>query len=140
MKRKVPFDISYKNRIISGEVELTMEGHPVEVLKWDRRSRDGNCIIGIVKGCEDEYVYAWNEEGEYAGNPEKDLYMLVEHAELTPFENLVGQTIYCDFVPDMLTDRQVEYIKEQANKLLDAAKEQLQIEEYEWNKDDKKRN
>ena len=83
---RIQFDIKYRTQVESGECVPICMGHPVEILKWDRKSRDGYCILGVIRECEEEYVYLWNEKGEVSGNKDYNLYISIPEPELTGFE------------------------------------------------------
>jgi len=112
--KEIKFDIRYRTEIESGKYKLTCMGHPVEILKWDRRSRDGCCIVGIITDTEDEYIYAWNKDGKYLGNPDYDLVLFND--ELNKFEVAVKDAMlaWCDAVECTIDD---EFVREQAKHI-----------------------
>ena len=114
--KKIPFDLKFRPEIESGKYKLTSMGHPVEILKWDRRSRDGSCLVGIIKECEDEYIYAWDKDGKYNGNHDYDLMLFSDEPELNKFEVAVKDAMlaWCDPTECTLDD---EFVREQAKHI-----------------------
>ena len=78
MLKEVPFDIRYHKEIDSGEVFVRCNGMPVEILKWDLRTADGDCILGLVFNGVDDMVLRWNKKGECLYDEGKNLQMFAE--------------------------------------------------------------
>ena len=94
MKKKIPFDISYREKIESGEAELTTDdGRRVRVLAWDVVG-DRPIVAAIQADIPDsgrETVVCYSADGmRQAGPGPSDLALLVD-CEFTEFEERLGQ-------------------------------------------------
>ena len=140
MKKKIPFDISYKDQIESGYVEVvTKNDNKVRILCFDRN--DEYCkIVALVttrdnKDNKIEYVFNYDINGKDADgdlhNNEYDLFLLVDNG-LTIFEKCLADTYESfDLMNKNYTRKELEdFAKSDSEKLLDAAREQLQKEFY----------
>lgn len=131
MKKKIPFDISYREKIESGEVELTTnDGRRAKILKWDVNS--DKPIVAIIQASipddGEDTVVCYSAEGtRQQGCGPSDLAILVEEPELTEFEEACKQMMlnWCDPTEWTLED---EYVREHAAKLLEAARKALRPE------------
>lgn len=110
---KIPFDISFKERIERGEVKVvTRDNREVTIIKWDLK---GNYpIVACVKvevcnyeGDEswfEERPYAFSKEGKrYKGFPEdkSDIFILVEEPVNEDLDIAIGE--YCSNPDNFIT-------------------------------------
>lgn len=129
MKKKIPFDISYREKIESGEASVVTDcGEPVEIVKWDCK---GRCpILAVIDDGDTSDSCFFKEDGGSLNEKDR-LYLLVEDEELTEFEDRLGQII----IPIWETMKgcqechgDVEDIKQWAAELLDLARKALRPE------------
>ena len=93
MKKKIPFDISYREKVESGEVSVvTRDDRHVDILKWDANSN--HPIIALITFRDDsQSSWDFGIDGRNLESREttSDLFILVEEPEpeLTEFEERV---------------------------------------------------
>lgn len=133
MKKKIPFDISYREKIESGEVELTTDdGRRVKVLQWDVNS-DKPIVAIIQSDIPDtgrDSVVCYSVEGtRQEGVGPSDLAILIEE-DLTEFEKVILESMASfSCMRSTYKEKDLEdYAKEEAPKFLEAAKEALRPE------------
>jgi len=127
MKKKIPFDIKYKPKLLSREFEAVTEGNiPVEILKWDA---GGKCpIVAIIKlGDGSVEPCLFDEKGRRAGRYSDDfgnLYLLVDRdPEFTELEEKLIE--FRDKTPmfsvDLRENKGKAIIKQYAKEILSLA-------------------
>ena len=117
MMKEIVFDMKFRPEIESGKYKLKCMGHDVEILKWDRRCRDGNCIVGIIKDCEDEYIQVWNNRGEDGNrNTEYNLHLFFDEPAINRFVEALKDTLL-EWNDPPEFEVEDSFVKEQANKL-----------------------
>lgn len=118
---RIPFNIRYRDKIESGEYKVeTRDGKPVRIICWDMDSY--NHIVALVanypnyNGSLSEHIFSYGMDGRYSTPAEnaEDLFIITPEPEMSEFE----QEVY------KMTTNKVRF-KEEANKLLDLAKQQL---------------
>jgi hypothetical protein len=127
MKKKIPFDISYREKIESGEASVvTRDGRPVKILLWDAAS-----VWPIVARIDDRtFVKQYKENGLRAEEDEDDLFILVDDP-LSEFEERLGQIIIPTWdITKECQDCQgdVDSIRQWSAELLDLARKALRPE------------
>lgn len=130
MKKKIPFDISYREKIESGEAELTTkDDRRVRILKWDVNS-DRPIVAVIQANIPDngeDWVVCYSAEGtRQQGVGPTDLAILVVEEELTEFEEAVRRALL-DWIDKWSSDEN-GFVRKEAAKLLDAARKALRTE------------
>ena len=74
MIQTIPFDISYKQDIINGLVEVqTNNGDSVEIIKWDAEGQFP--IVGLVTVCGDQFASSFSLDGR---DSLADTYLVIE--------------------------------------------------------------
>lgn len=127
MKKKIPFDISYREKIESGEASVvTRDGRPVKILLWDAAS-----VWPIVARIDDRtFVKQYKENGLRAEEDEDDLFILVDDP-LSEFEERLGQIIIPTWdITKECQDCQgdIDSIRQWSAELLDLARKALRPE------------
>ena len=133
MKKKIPFDISYREKIESGEVSVvTRDDRLVRIICWDTGMEWSICAL--IKDHDPKSTYGFpqlfDKEGKCIAEDGKDLFLLVED-ELTEFEERLGQIMIHTW--DITKECQecqadVDDIKQWAAELLEAARKELRPE------------
>ena len=113
--KQIKFDIKFRPEIESGKYKLMCDGCPVEILKWDRHSLSGDCIVGLVNSVAEEHIYTWNKNGEYNTNSEFNLKLYSDEPELNEFEVAVKNAMlaWSDPTEYTLDD---DFVREEAKK------------------------
>lgn len=124
MKKKMPFDISYRDRIESGEVNVvTGCGEPAEIVKWDCKGRYPIlAIIAAIDTSDSRFVPEFFAEDGTSEHKNSWLCILIGDDELTEFEALVKGLM--TGVRNGLTNS----FKDEAAILLEAARKALRPE------------
>ncbi len=123
---KIAFNIKYRPEIESGKYKVvTSNDESVKILTFDRNHRLP--ILALINRGYDEIVeYDTNGFTQLAGDT---LYLITDEPELTEFEKAYLKVVHHlsenDILPHFLTDNKVS---ENAQKLLDVARKQLQPE------------
>ena len=113
---------------------VTLNGYPVEILKWDAKGT--RPIIGIYRLSENEDVEkSWTIEGKESTNPKMtsgfDLFF-EEEPEMTPFEKelMIDMDYYVHnlYSVGKTEEERIKWIKAWTPRLLEFAKEELQPE------------
>lgn len=95
MKKKIPFDISYREKIESGEVKVvTRDDHPIRIICWD--AGPDWPICGLIKDYNPESTYVhptlFDNEGKCIDKTSKDLFIIVESDD-RPIDSHVWEII-----------------------------------------------
>lgn len=125
---KIPFDISYRPQIESGEYKVvTADDHPVRICCWD--AEEGWPIVALVKDYSPASDYCYPMMCDTAGvsatkGRQKQLYVITP--ALSDFEK---QVLHCieGYDPEIMDDEEMRASAvEEAKKLLDIARNELQ--------------
>ena len=129
MKKKIPFDVGYREKVESGEVSVvTRDDHPVRIICWDADSDWSICAL--IKDYNPKSTYGYpqmfDKEGKCIERKDNDLFLLVE-CELTEFEEACRLALlnWCDPTEWHLG---YDFVREQAAALLEAARKALRPE------------
>lgn len=127
---KIPFNITYRKQIESGEYKVeTSDGYPARIICWDLNA--GEYVIAAVLQNESgkDSVETYTDEGRFLLNEEcgYDLFIITPEPELSEFEkrlsDVVGYAISLSVAePQKPTS---EFVKEYAAELLAIAREEL---------------
>lgn len=97
---RIPFDISKRPQIESGEYKViyveypSTNQYPVEILKWDSNS-DAGCIIGCVRRKGKDRIYAFQENGVHTVSDEDDrLFLVTPEPEMSEFEKRLQEVLF----------------------------------------------
>ena len=126
MKKKISFDISYREKVESGEVSVvTRGGEPVKILLWD----SGTAWPIVARISDFTFVKQYKENGQRGAESEDDLFLLVEEEDdkLTEFEEACKRAMLNWSYP---TEFAIEndFVREQAVEILNAARKALRSE------------
>jgi len=125
---RIPFDISKRPQIESGEYKViyveypSTNQYPVEILKWDSNS-DAGCIIGCVRRNGKDRIYAFDESGEHKVSGEDDrLFIVIPEPEISEFEKRLQEVLFEHATTNSSAE---EKAHQYSAELLDLAKQQL---------------
>jgi len=130
MKARIPFDISYRDKVESGEVEVTTyDGRRVKILQWDINS-DKPIVAVIQRDIPDtgkDEVVCYSEIGtQQNGVGPSDLVMVIEcdYAErLIDAITLSAQLTSCLQKHGFDVDELISWLKQQKSKTEDKIRE-----------------
>jgi len=125
---RIPFDISKRPQIESGEYKViyveypSTNQYPVEILKWDSNS-DAGCIIGCVRRNGKDRIYAFDESGEHKVSGEDDrLFIVIPEPEISEFEKRLQEVLFEHATTNSSAE---EKAHQYSAELLSLAKQQL---------------
>ena len=133
---RIPFDISKKPQIESGEYKVeTKNHHPVRIICWNKNTGGLDRIVALVAGNSgQEKTLHYTEEGccvATGNNRDKDLFIVTPEPEMTEFElalrNAMSDTVDLsedreDYEVSEICDKQA---KRYSTELIATAKRQL---------------
>ena len=132
--KKIPFNISYRNKIESGKVQVvTRNDKPVRIVCWN--AKGDNPIIGLVtEKSGNELCYSFDINGiscEELISDSDALFILTEEShKLTDFEETL-KGIVNGFGGDVMTD---EGAKNTGARLFEVARKQFEKNLPHWRK------
>ena len=116
---RVAFDIKYKNHIESGEYEVTCDGKPVQIVKWDCK---GPCPILGVRDGDDGKADAMFFKNEGCTLNEKAWLYVDIPTKYNECEWAISELVErIDGDCAIFMNSYEEYVKEFAPKIMDAA-------------------
>ena len=125
---RIPFDISKRPQIESGEYKVvyveypSTNQYPVEILKWDSNS-DAGCIIGCIRRNGKDRIYAFDENGEHKVSGEDDrLFIVIPEPEISEFEKRLQEVLFEHATTNSSAE---EKAHQYSAELLSLAKQQL---------------
>lgn len=130
---KIPFDISKRPQIESGEYKVeTRDGKPARILCWDKVDECGQYIVALVQYTPDhENMISVCEDGTYEGTYGHgyDLFIITPEPELTSWQTFISGCLQKYGLLDCgAADR---IAKECSAELLELARKELEPEVLE---------
>lgn len=127
---KIPFDISKKPQIESGEYKVeTKDHHPVRIICWNKNTGGLDRIVALVAGNSgQEKTLHYTEEGccvATGNNRDKDLFIVTPDPEMSEMEISLLSWLSDDTSGEIPMERMKQVVKARAAELLDLAKQQL---------------
>ena len=130
---KIPFDIKYRPQIESGEYKVvTRKDLPVRIICWDCKDYDGYHIIGLVESESGEEFHAYyydNGTESKCRESELDLFVLIQEAELTLFEQhllvCLQKVYYAHCESQDVNNFLIGTIRQYSKSLLEFAKKEI---------------
>lgn len=128
---KINFDVKYRPQIESGEYKVETElGNPALVMDWDWNYNGEKCLAVKIPGNGKDVGLLYDYKGKRVSifPPEEGsgLVLVTPEPELTEFEKAVKDLCWKVGMGEVV--HKDDIIKKTASKLLDLARNQLQIE------------
>ena len=119
--KKLPFSPQHREKIEEGRYQVkTNDGHDVRIICWDKKGNGPDRVVGLVKGSSGvENAVDYSQEGRCISDGSekraKDIYILTDEPELTPFEEKLKEIVNSYADDGQMTDEGAVYY---ANQLL----------------------
>jgi len=127
---RIPFDISKKPQIESGEYKVeTKDHHFVRIICWNKNTGGLDRIVALVAGDSgQEKTLHYTEEGRCiatGSNRDKDLFIVTPDPEMSEMEISLLSWLSDDTSGEIPMERMKQVVKARAAELLATAKKQL---------------
>jgi len=127
---RIPFDISKKPQIESGEYKVeTKDHHFVRIICWNKNTGGLDRIVALVAGDSgQEKTLHYTEEGRCiatGSNRDKDLFIVTPESDMSEMEISLLSWLSDDTSGEIPMERMKQVVKARAAELLATAKQQL---------------